>query len=159
MAPHPEGGFFATAYVSDGVIPGGSVSGFAGDRSFSTAIYYLLRGGEKSYLHKLRQDEVWHFYKGDSMRMVMVSPLGELSKAVLGNDIASGETPQRAVRGGTWFGAVSCGNAGYSLAGCTVAPGFDFEDFELASADEMRKLFPSRDIGEIISEFCAPLRY
>jgi predicted cupin superfamily sugar epimerase len=156
MTPHPEGGFYSQTYISDGVISSASLGGkFEGDRHYSTAIYYLLREGEKSRFHRLLQDEVWHFYRGDPLRFVMILPGGEFSDVLLSSDFEGGGAPQRVVRAGTWFGAVSLGGArGYSLAGCTVAPGFDYRDFELASADEMRKLFPDRNLDEIITEFC-----
>jgi predicted cupin superfamily sugar epimerase len=154
MTPHPEGGFYASTYVSDGKISGGSSLGFSGDRNFSTAIYYLLRNGEKSYLHRLRQDEIWHYYRGDPLEIVSITPDGKLFNAAVGANVETGEKPQYVVRGGIWFAAVSRGCAGYSLVGCTVSPGFSDDDFELAEASEMRKLFPSANLEEIIAEFC-----
>ena len=153
MRAHPEGGVFADAFASDGLIPGVRELGFSGGRRFLTSIYYMLRRGERSRPHRLRQDEIWHFYRGDPVMLVMISPDGELSRAMLGSRVEDGESPQVAVRGGVWFAAASNGPDGYSLVGCTVAPGFHYDDLELASEEELRGLFPELDIGAIIDEF------
>jgi predicted cupin superfamily sugar epimerase len=153
MRDHPEGGLFADAFASEGTIPGGRELGFSGERRFLTSIYYLLRRGERSRPHRLRQDEIWHFYRGDPVMMVMISPGGELSRAALGQRVEDGESPQCAVRGGTWFAAASNGPVGYSLVGCTVAPGFHYDDLELATEDELSAMFPASNLGKLMQDF------
>ncbi|GHV56067.1 hypothetical protein FACS1894216_19590 [Synergistales bacterium] len=155
MSPHPEGGYFAQSYVSDGEIPASALNGsYRSGRRYSTAIYYLLREGEKSHFHRLCSDEVWHFYKGGPLKLVMIDASGAASEVVLGCDIESGQRPQFAVRAGTWFGAAPMAGSGCSLVGCTAAPGFEYEDFELATAEGLRALFPNKGLDELIEEFC-----
>lgn len=153
MREHPEGGYYAETHRSAGTIPETALpAAFAGDRRFSTAILYLLRAGEKSHLHRIRQDEVWHFYLGGTLRLLMISPSGEYEEIRLGHNISEGEWPQFAVPAGSWFGAAPLAGSDYSFVGCTVAPGFEFADFELARKEEMRNAFSNLD--QIISEFC-----
>ena len=150
LLPHPEGGFFAETYRSPGLIPEAALpAGFAGKRNFSTAIVFLLRENDFSALHRLRQDEVWHFYSGEALRLVMISPDGNFSETILGQNRAAGEVAQAVVPAGWWFGAKPTG--GFSFVGCTVAPGFDFADFELAAHPDLLALFP--DLETVILEF------
>ncbi len=155
LSPHPEGGYYAETYRSAGVVPAAALPlGYGGDRAYSTAIMYLLLEGQISKLHRLRQDEVWHFYHGGPLRLVTIDPEGRAGEVILGPDIAGGQRPQFAVPAGTWFGAAPRPGAVYSLTGCTVAPGFDFADFEMAAPAELKKAFPS--LYGLISEFSAP---
>lgn len=143
LAPHPEGGFYRETYRAAEAIPNaGLPARFHGDRSQSTAIYYLLRAGDRSKLHRIKSDEVWHFYDGDPLVIVAISPAGELTETKLGRDFAAGEVPQHVVPAGHWFGAIPAEGSAYALAGCTVAPGFDFADFELARRDVLLSDFP-----------------
>ena len=152
LRPHPEGGFFAETYRSPGLIAEAALpAGFAGERNFSTAIVYLLRENEFSALHRLRQDEVWHFYAGGDLRLVMVSPDGRFSETRLGRNGTAGAVAQAVVPAGFWFGAKPAGGAGFSFVGCTVAPGFDFADLELARRPDILALFPG--LEKIILEF------
>lgn len=131
LAPHPEGGFYRETYRAAEYIPAKALPArFDGDRSFSTGIYFLLRAEDRSRLHRIQSDEMWHFYAGTSLS-VYVLHNGELSIHVLGQDLAQGEQLQVVVPAGAWFGA-RVNTTGYVLAGCTVAPGFDFADFEMA---------------------------
>ena len=100
----------------------------AGPRAFSTAIYYLLRAGERSALHRIKSDEVWHHYAGDAVTMWLLEASGKARSVVLGGDGA----PQIIVPAGAWYGARVVDGGAYALMGGTVAPGFDFADFELA---------------------------
>jgi predicted cupin superfamily sugar epimerase len=143
LAPHPEGGYFRETYRAAeelSVLP----SRFAGPRSVSTAIYYLLAEDAFSALHRIRSDEVWHFYVGDPLALTVISDGGELRTLVLGTDLAAGHVPQAVVEAGAWFGArlVTPGPSTFALVGCTVAPGFSFDDFELADRDALAARYP-----------------
>lgn len=144
MLAHPEGGWFAETYRSPMTIPREALGpAFPGPRSVATAIYFLLRAGERSRLHRIRSDEMWHFYCGEPLTVAGLSPSGEPWSARLGLDIANEERPQYLVPAGHWFGARAEASAGYSLVGCTVSPGFDYADWELAEAGAIRRAFPS----------------
>lgn len=128
LKPHPEGGYYRETYRSQ--------------RGASTAIYFLLPEGERSRLHRLQSDELWHFYLGGPLNIVQLSPDGRVSEVLLGSDIATGQTLQHLVPAGTWFGAYPAAGSGWSLAGCTVAPAFEFADFELGRREELLRLYP-----------------
>ena len=152
MRAHPEGGFFARTYQSSGLIPKAALPvEFTGERYFSTAIVYLLKENDFSALHRLKQDEIWHFYLGGALRLVMISPNGKFSEAKLGRNMGDGDVVQVVVPAGCWVGAKPVEGAAYSFVGCTVAPGFDFADFELARRSEILSQFP--DLETIILEF------
>ena len=140
LRPHPEGGWYRRNYLA---------AAFAGNRAVSSAIYYLLQAGEKSRLHRIRQDEIWHFYDGGPLRLVMIAPDGKTSAIILGTDILAGQAPQHVVPGGYWFAAKPL--ADFVLVGCTVAPAFDFADLQLGRRDELLQAFPN--CREIIEEF------
>lgn len=143
LEPHPEGGFFRETYRASEKIPHGSLpKRFKGDRSYSTAIYFLLPVGNFSALHRIPADESWHFYLGGPMTVVQISPEGKVEKIVLGQDILKGQKVQHVVPAGYWFGAYPNPGSEYSFVGCTVAPGFDFADFELGNRAELLKQFP-----------------
>jgi predicted cupin superfamily sugar epimerase len=143
LLPHPEGGYYRETYRSREVIPrAGLPERFPGDRAFSTAIYFLLEATDFSALHRLKQDEVWHFYDGSSLTVHVLDPAGDYSKIKLGWRIEQGESPQAVVTAGCWFGATVDVPGRYALAGCTVAPGFDFADFELPAREQLSKLYP-----------------
>jgi len=152
LQPHPEGGFFTQTYRSPGLIPKAALPAvFGGERHFSTAIVFLLKKNDFSALHRLRQDEVWHFYFGGSLRLVMISPDGECSEIILGRNGAVDDVVQAVVPAGYWFGAKPTEGAAFSFVGCTVAPGFDFADFELAKRPDLLEKFP--DLETIILSF------
>lgn len=149
LAAHPEGGFYKESYRSDEEIPSRALPPrFKGNRSFSTAIYYLLGKGDFSAFHRILADETWHFYSGDPLQLLMIKHNGELEECTLGIG-ESQQIPQFTVQAGDWFAAKSTGE--YTLCGCTVAPGFDFNDFEMGSALELKKEFPQHK--EIIDAF------
>lgn len=152
MSPHPEGGFFKETYRSPGTLALSALpEHYSGERSFSTAIVYLLRQGEYSHLHRIRQDEVWHFHLGGPLRLVSISPNAELREVLLGTDLACGQRIQCVVPGGCWFGATPAPGVDFSLVGCTVAPGFDFADFELGERRQLEQAFPAAQ--KLIQEF------
>lgn len=153
MLPHPEGGYFKETYRSAERIPQhGLPSRFEGDRYFGTAIYFLLDQGNFSAFHRIKSDETWHFYAGQALEIFVLHDNGELQIISLGNQIQAGETFQATVPAGAWFASRPAANTSFSLVGCTVAPGFDFEDFELAKAEELVELFPQH--ASLIRELC-----
>ena len=150
LQPHPEGGYFRETYRSSGVVNSDSLGeNYIGERNFSTCIYYLLTSEMFSAFHRIRHDEIWHFYDGSPIELHCISPDGIYSKTVIGRDIENGEIPQLVVPGGSWFGARVILENDYSLVGCTVAPGFDFLDFELAVRSDLTLKFPRH--AEIIN--------
>ena len=152
LAPHPEGGYYAETYRAAGVIPASALPPqFGGDRNYSTSILYLLTEGDKSRLHRIRQDEVWHFHLGGPLRLVMIFQDGGCRETILGPDVMGGQLPQYVVPAGCWFGAAPRPGSGYCLMGCTVAPGFDFADFELADGRELARTLPAQ--ADLIAEF------
>jgi predicted cupin superfamily sugar epimerase len=126
LAPHPEGGHFRETFRD--------TRRFDGERAASTAIYFLLARGERSHWHRIDAAETWHFYAGAPLRLEIAARAGaEVVATTLGPDLAAGERPQAIVPAGAWQAAASLGD--WTLAGCTVAPGFAFEGFELAPKD------------------------
>ncbi|MBD2480442.1 cupin domain-containing protein [Planktothrix sp. FACHB-1365] len=143
LIPHPEGGYFRETYRSEGVIPDSALpDNFTGDRNYCTGIYFLLPQGTKSCLHRIQSDEMWHFYLGGSMTLVLMHEDYGVQNIILGSDIQAGETVQFIVPAGWWFGGYPNSESAYSFVGCTVAPGFDFADFELASRTDLISQFP-----------------
>ncbi len=135
LVPHPEGGVFRETFRSAIALaapPGGRL------RNASTAIYFLLAAGPGSAMHRVTSaDEAWHHYDGDPVDLLLVSEEGTRTVVRLGHDFAAGERPQHVVPAGTWQAAQVVGDR-YALCGCTVAPGFDFEDFQLAPTAPVR---------------------
>lgn len=143
LEPHPEGGFFRETYRAKGQIHGPSLpKGIDTPCNYSTAIYYLLRSGDFSRFHRLKCDEIFHFYAGGTLLLYEIFPDGSLSTTKIGNNFVAKETPQHVIQAGNWFAAEPAPNSQYSLIGCTVAPGFDFAHFELAEAEKLAKEFP-----------------
>ncbi|NAS13546.1 cupin domain-containing protein [Poritiphilus flavus] len=143
LSPHPEGGYFKETYRSaDSVEVQNELWPQPVQRNYCTGIYFLLTSDTFSAFHRIKQDELWHFYKGDAIRIHMIDPEGQYSHVVLGGDFEKGEVPQYAVPKGIWFAAEMVEQDSYALVGCTVAPGFDFEDFELPSRESLLELFP-----------------
>ncbi len=152
LKPHPEGGYYREVYRSSELIPAEALpERFNKSHVFGTSIYFLLHGKQISSLHRLKSDEIWHFYLGSPIRIVMLDENGILMEKLLGRDIATGQSLQVIIPNGWWFGAKVTDEKGYALVGCTVAPGFEFDDFELAKRADLLKLFPQHK--EIINEF------
>jgi hypothetical protein len=140
---HPEGGWFRETYRSDEILSRAALPPrFGGDRAFSTAIYFLLEGEDFSALHRIRQDEIFHFYDGSALTLHMIDPGGNYATVKLGRDLAAGESPQAIVAAGSLFGATVNDPRSYALVGCTVAPGFDFADFSMPSREELCRQLP-----------------
>lgn len=133
LLPHPEGGFYKEVYRSEGVIAQSQLGHqFSGDRNYCTSIYFLLTSANFSGFHRIKQDEVWHFYQGSPLQIHVIHPNGNYELHRIGFDLAENLTPQFVVPAGAWFASCVENANDFSLVGCTVAPGFDFDDFELA---------------------------
>lgn len=136
LQPHPEGGFYRETYRCSELVNGSTRA-----RSASTAILFLLPLGHVSALHRIRSDEVWHFYAGSPLRVVELPPNGARVDHRLG-DVREGYACQAVVPAGSWFGAFVDASSGWSLVGCTVAPGFEFEDLEMAERRTLTESYP-----------------
>ncbi len=150
LEPHPEGGYFRQTYRSEAVISREALpAGFSGACAVSTAIYFLLDGENFSAFHRLRSDEVWHFYVGEPLVVHVVDPEGEYSAIRLGRDLEAGQVLQAVVRAGCWFASHVADWNSFAVVGCTVAPGFDFADFEMGARAELVRRYPEhRDVIE-----------
>ena len=150
LTRHPEGGWFRETYRADGVIPASALPPrYTCDHPFSTAIYYLLGQGDFSAFHGLASDETWHFHAGAPLSVYVLDPGGTLSTIVLG-----AERFQATVKAGDWFAARVESNApgAFALVGCTVAPGFLSEDFELADRGRLLAEYPQhREVIESLT--------
>lgn len=166
LRPHPEGGWFRETYRSRETIAGAHLpKRYQGPRAFGTAIYFLLKAGQFSALHRLKSDELWHFYAGAPVEIFILPGNGALKKVKLGLNPEAGERPQVVIAANVWLAAAlvrqnhqpqaeaspkaASRRAGpplaeksYALLGCTMAPGFDFSDFELGAGQELCRRFP-----------------
>jgi predicted cupin superfamily sugar epimerase len=143
LQPHPEGGFYAETYRSSLVLRREALPPPFGEaRSASTAIYFLLEGIDFSAFHRLRSDEMWHFHTGGTLIVHVIDPEGAATEIKLGNDPESGEAFQAVVQAGHCFGSCLKDPHSFALVGCTVAPGFDFADFEWGKRTELVKTYP-----------------
>jgi uncharacterized protein len=144
LTAHPEGGYYKEVYRSTHCLRGATLDSFDGDRNLSTAIYFMLEQGQKSVFHRIKSDEIWHHYLGQGLEIVELHEDGQVKITVLGKDILAGELLQYVVPAGVWFGARLAPNGRYALAGCTVAPGFDFGDFEMADRADLVRRHPNQ---------------
>jgi predicted cupin superfamily sugar epimerase len=163
LSPHPEGGFYRETYRSEQnvitILEDESSENAARQRSACTAIYFLISPGNISRLHRIKSDEIWHFYLGSPLSIIEIGnefQPNNFRETILGHDIAQGQLVQYTVKRGTWFGCYPAVDPtdprphsssimkqdSYSFVGCTVAPGFDFADFELASRSKLLDQFP-----------------
>lgn len=152
LTRHVEGGSFREVYRSADLIPHTALpKGFAAARPFGTSIYFLLEDGQFSAFHRIASDETWHFYEGDTLSVYEINAQGQLIRHQLGRNLVAGEQFQLTIPGGSWFGSRCEIKDGFSLVGCTVAPGFDFADFELANKETLQKAYPKHAgiIGEM----------
>ncbi len=151
LQPHPEGGYFREVYRSDettGLLPGR----YNGDRCFGTSIYFLLEGKNFSAFHKIKSDETWHFYYGCSILLYIIDESGNLKQVMLGNDPINNETLQYTIPHGMWFAAQPVMEESFSLIGCTVSPGFEFDDLKLGDLGKLSANFP--DHIELLRKYC-----
>ncbi len=151
LIPHPEGGYYRETYRAELAIAKEALPlQFSGPRLISTAIYFLLEGDNFSAFHRLRSDELWHFYAGTSLVVHVIEPGGRYSEISVGENPDAGESLQAVVKAGCWFASRVRNPGSFALAGCTVSPGFDFEDFQLAKRSELVALYP--ELREIIEQ-------
>jgi hypothetical protein len=143
MQKHIEGGYYVETYRSQYSVPAENLDdGFSGKRNLMTSIYFLLEGKDISKLHKVRGDEIWFFHDGTPAIIEIINPNGAIDKMILGTDVKSGQLPQVIIPADTWFTAKIAEENSYILLACTVAPGFEFEDFELADPEKLVVEFP-----------------
>ncbi|HEV7329683.1 MAG TPA: cupin domain-containing protein [Flavisolibacter sp.] len=153
LQPHPEGGFYKEVYRSAGTIDAACLSPlFDGSRNYATSIYYLLQSGDFSAFHRIRSDEIWHFYAGGRLLLHLLDTNGDYQCLMLGSSMTSDTQFQIVMPAGAWFAAEPAPGTDFTLAGCTVAPGFDFRDFEMAKPESLTKLYPQQK--EIIHRLC-----
>nr|WP_255647369.1 cupin domain-containing protein [Fulvivirga sedimenti] len=142
LMPHPEGGYYRETYRSQDLM---TPTWTSDQRNVSTGIYFLLTSGNFSAFHRIKSDEMWHFYEGGSMTVYVIDPRGKQTEIVLGRDLSSGECLQAVVPANHWFASRVNDHTAFSLVGCTVAPGFDFHDFHLAIREELIAEFPQHE--------------
>lgn len=144
LKPLPvEGGYYAESYRSAESFPREALPGrYAGTRSFGTGIYYLLTPDTCSVLHRLTSDEVYHFYLGDSVELLQLGPGESGTVVTLGSDLEAGMRVQHVVSRGLWQGSRLCQGGRWALLGTTMAPGFDFSDFEAGGREPLLRAYP-----------------
>lgn len=147
MLPHPEGGFYKETYRSENVVKNEDYK----DRNISTAIFFLLENQQKSHLHKIKSDELWFHHQGETLEIISIQN-GALHTIYLGTDLDAGEVLQATIPANVWFASRVKNQNGFALVSCTVAPGFDFEDFEMAKKANLLVQFPN--LREMITEMC-----
>ena len=149
LLPHPEGGFYKRTYRSEGVFAGDiDRDPFPAGRPWSTSIFYLMEAGDFSAFHRIKSDETWHFYAGGPMELYILKDPVHLETIRMGQ----GEQLQIVVPANHWFAAAPIEGANYCLMGCTLSPGFDFRDHDMARADELISLYPEQ--AHTIRRYC-----
>ena len=150
-----EGGWFIETYrAAEQIKKADLPSGLSGDRNISTSILYLLTSDTFSALHRLKSDEIFHFYFGDAVTMLQLQPDGSSEIVTLGHDIMNGQKIQMLIPKGAWQGAIVKEGGKYALMGCTVAPGFDYADYEQADRAQLLKIYPNQK--EMITQLTRP---
>jgi predicted cupin superfamily sugar epimerase len=143
MQPHPERGHYTVTYRAGLLLGAHGDLPHGGPRAASSAIYFLLGGADRAtYLHRLKSDELFHLYEGGPLDVIILSPGSGGRIERLGLDLDGGARPQLVIPAGSWFAAELPAGIDHCLWGCTVAPGFDFADFELAAGPELAGQFP-----------------
>lgn len=143
LESHIEGGAFREVYRSEITLKRAHMPGILpADRSLSTSIYFLLKENQFSAFHRIRSDEQWHFYYGDPLVVYEITPLGIITEHLLYNDPGGEGSLTCVIKAGNWFASCLGQGGEYALAGCTVAPGFDFADFELANRTDLLHSYP-----------------
>jgi len=152
LKPHPEGGFFREIYRSNVETDQKNLPhGYEGARRLSTSIYYLLRSGDISRFHRLRSDEIWYYHYGSMVKIILIDQQGHKHSKLLGPRPERAEQPQVIVPAGTVFGAEITEKNSFGLYGCMVTPGFEFDDFEVFSKEDLIQAYPKH--ADIIEKF------
>ncbi|MBX3007180.1 MAG: cupin domain-containing protein [Melioribacteraceae bacterium] len=152
LIAHPEGGYYSETYRSEEFYnPESLPHRYQGVRTFSTLIYFLLREDQVSLFHRLLSDEVWHFYLGSPIILHTIDENGVYNQKNIGSKVLEDESPQVIIKRNTWFAAELKDKSQFSLVGCTVAPGFEYRDFELGRRDDLIKIYPQH--SGLISKF------
>ena len=143
LIAHPEGGYYKENYRSEGLINVNNLwEGAEGNRNYSTGIYFLLEKNQFSAFHKIKQDEMWHYYMGSTLLLHTIDENGNYNIIKIGKNLYQGEFLQYVVPANTWFASEVMDKDDFVLCGCTVSPGFDFKDFEMPSREELISLYP-----------------
>lgn len=151
LIKHPEGGYYREIYRSnERLLQNALPQRYSGDRNMATSIYFLLNGNQFSSFHRIQSDETWHFYAGTTLELFILENDEKLDHFLLGQDLECGANLQLTIPRNHWFGARLIDKNSYALLGCTVAPGFHFDDFELAERTKLVKEFPQHH--KIISD-------
>ncbi|WP_066062911.1 cupin domain-containing protein [Neobacillus soli] len=146
LIPHPEGGYYKSTYGSKEQISDSEVSvNFKGQRRLYTSIYFLLTSDDISHFHRLKSDELWYFHGGSPLTVHIIHENGEYEEMKLGMNLVNGEVPQALVPKNSIFGSSVMEKDTYSLVGCMVSPGFEFQDFELFTQDELLHKYPQHE--------------
>ena len=148
MNQHPEGGYYKEIYRSVNSM----TTDYGANRSLMTSIYFLITKGNFSAFHRIKSDELWNYHYGDALAVHIIDPEGNYSLLKIGSNVENGEQLQGIVPAGSWFASEVIEGGSYSLVGCAVAPGFDFDDFELANKKKLGQLFPQHKI--LIEKLC-----
>lgn len=148
LTSHPEGGYFKETYRSNSDF---EPVGFSGKRNYATSIYFLLEQNNVSHFHRIKSDEIWYYHAGNSLTVYVIHPNGELEEIKIGPNIHKGEVLQAVVPANSIFGSTS--HDEYSLVGCMVSPGFDFNDFELFTTSQLMNTYPQhQNIIELLTK-------
>jgi hypothetical protein len=143
LLPHPEGGWYSEVYRSDDILQTHSLpERYKTPHCFSTSIYFLLESDDFSAFHRISSDETWHFYLGSPLVIYCIFPDGSVSHILMGNNLNEGQLLQFTIKRNCWFAAKIKDINSFTLVGCTVSPGFEFPDFELADRQNLLKMFP-----------------
>lgn len=148
MLPHPEGGYYKETHRCEHKVQTENNT----TRSAETVIYFLLEKDQKSHFHRIQSDETWYFHQGETLEIVAIIE-GKLQCYLLGNNIENNESPQITIPARTWFAAHLKKAKDYALVSCSVAPGFEFTEFELAEREQLLETFP--DLKDTILNFTA----
>ncbi len=153
LEPHPEGGYFKRQiYSEEFILKDALPERYGYSRHLYSSIYYLLGPGDFSAFHRLKSDEIWHFFEGDCLIVHFLNADGSYTQHKMGSNIAHGEVFQLLIPHGTWFAAQPDNVTGYTLIGCTVIPAFEYEDFEIGDFGDLSTLFPQHT--ELVRRFC-----
>jgi uncharacterized protein len=143
LVPHPEGGYYKRTFESEDQVSDQELTvNFTGHRKLYTSIYFLLTSDNVSHFHRLKSDELWYYHAGSPLTIHVINENGEYEEMKLGMNLEKGEVPQALVPKHSIFGSSVMENDSCSLVGCMVSPGFDFQDFELFTQDELLKKYP-----------------